>query len=132
MVEPVNRSQSPISTASANPVRVEIPRKQAVEMFLTGRQVGAEEGARMGFVNEVVAPERLMERAMEVAGEIAAVSPSSIRASLRVLRAMDDMDNLQTSLRYSRQVMSDLRETEDFREGVTAFVEKRKPNWVNR
>ncbi|WP_276861488.1 enoyl-CoA hydratase-related protein [Haematobacter missouriensis] len=110
----------------------EIPRKQAVEMFLTGRQVGADEGARMGFVNEVVAHESLMERAMEVAGEIAAVSPSSIRASLRVLRAMDDMDNLQTSLRYSRQVMSDLRETEDFREGVTAFVEKRKPNWVNR
>ena len=110
----------------------QIGRKPAVEMLLTGRRVTAEEGQRLGFVNEVVAPEALMERALEKAQEIASVSPSSIRATLRVLRHMDDMENLRTSLLYSRQVLMDLRETEDFEEGVNAFVEKRKPEWKNR
>lgn len=110
----------------------EIGRKQAIAMILTGRQVGAEEGHRLGFVNEVLPQDQLMNRAMEVAREIAAVSPSSVRATLRVLRGMDDLGNLRASLLYSRQTMAELRESEDFREGVAAFVEKRKPEWKNR
>ncbi|PTW54356.1 crotonobetainyl-CoA hydratase [Breoghania corrubedonensis] len=110
----------------------QIGRKPAVDMLLTGRRVSAEEGLRLGFVNEVTEPGTVTERALEKAREIAAVSPSSIRATLRVLRHMDDIENLRTSLLYSRQVLADLRETEDFREGVSAFVEKRPPEWKNR
>lgn len=110
----------------------QIGRKAAVEMILTGRKVGAEEGHRLGFVNEVVPAADLMGRAMEVAGQITSVSPSSVQASLRVLRAMDAQEDLGASLRYSREVMADLRKTEDFHEGVTAFVEKRPPQWKNR
>lgn len=106
--------------------------KPATEMILTGKQVSAEEGHYLGFVNEVLSPDKLMERAMQLAEEIASVSPSSVRASLRVLRAMDDLQSLRSSLNYSRQVMKDLRDKEDFYEGVNAFVEKRKPVWKNR
>lgn len=110
----------------------QIPRKLAVEMILTGRTVGAEEGMRLGFVNGIAPQAELMDLAMDKAREITAVSPSSVKCTKRVLNGMDDLENLKSSLLYSRQVMADLRETEDFTEGVTAFVEKRKPEWKNR
>lgn len=110
----------------------QIGRKPAVEIMLTGRHVDAREGLALGFVNAVVPADQLMARALQKAAEITAVSPSAVRATKRVLNAMDDLDNLRASLLYSRQVIRDLRETEDFSEGVRAFVEKRAPQWKNR
>ncbi|GAB1269406.1 enoyl-CoA hydratase-related protein [Aurantivibrio infirmus] len=110
----------------------QIGRKPAVEMMLSGRHVSAEEGQRLGFVNQVVPKEKLMETAMEKARELSSVSPSSIKATKRILNNMDELDRLKESLLYSREVMSELRNTEDFKEGVNAFVEKRKPEWKNR
>lgn len=110
----------------------QIGRKPAVEMMLTGRHVSAEEGKALGFVNQVVAKDQLMQIAMEKAQEIASVSPSSVKATKRILNNMDELENLKDSLSYSRQVMLELRNTEDFKEGVNAFVEKRKPEWKNR
>jgi len=110
----------------------QIGRKHAVDMMLTGRHVDAEEGFRLGFVNAVVSPEKLMQAAMDKAQEICAVSPSSVKATKRILNGMDDLEQLKATLLYSRAVIAELRETEDFAEGVNAFVEKRKPQWKNR
>ena len=109
-----------------------IGRLAAQELMLSGRTIDAAEALRLGCVNEVVPADQLMERAMEKATELAGVSPSSIKATKRILNSMAVADGLPESLNYSREVQMDLAQTEDFKEGVKAFVEKRAPKWVNR
>lgn len=109
-----------------------IGRLAAQELMLSGRTIDAAEALRLGCVNEVVPQDKLMARAMEKAQELASVSPSSIKATKRVLNDLAKREHLPESLLYSREVQADLAQTEDFKEGVQAFVEKRKPNWVNR
>ncbi len=109
-----------------------IGRLAAQEMMFSGRTIDAAEAQRLGCCNEVVAHENLMDRALEKAGELCTVSPSSIKATKRILNSMNVAEGLPDSLQYSRVVQGDLAKTEDFKEGVQAFVEKRKPNWVNR
>ncbi|GHF58464.1 enoyl-CoA hydratase-related protein [Seohaeicola zhoushanensis] len=109
-----------------------IGRLAAQEMMITGRTILADEALRLGCVNEVVPHAELMTRAMALAEQICTVSPSSVKATKRILNSMAVADGLPESLQYSREVQADLAQTEDFKEGVQAFVEKRKPEWKNR
>ena len=109
-----------------------IGRLAAQELMLTGRTIDAAEALKLGCVNEVVPADKLMPRAMELAEQIAGVSPSAVKATKRVLNRLAENEGLPGSLEHSREVVADLAKTEDFKEGVNAFVEKRKPNWVNR
>ncbi|WP_069300037.1 enoyl-CoA hydratase-related protein [Neptunicoccus sediminis] len=109
-----------------------IGRLAAQELMFTGRKIDAAEALALGCVNAVVPHGELLDAAMEKAQEIASVSPSSVKATKRVLNSMNVAEGLPESNEYSREVIQDLMKTEDFKEGVNAFVEKRKPNWVNR
>jgi len=109
-----------------------IGRLAAQELVLTGRSITAEEALAMGVVNAVVPKAELLEAAMSKAAQITAVSPSAVKASKRVLNALAVAEGLPESLAFSRQVVADLSQTEDFKEGVQAFVEKRKAKWLNR
>ncbi|CAD0183913.1 putative enoyl-CoA hydratase echA8 [Ruegeria sp. THAF57] len=109
-----------------------IGRLAAQEMMITGRTVDADEALKLGCVNEVVPHDDLMTRAMALADDICSVSPSSVKATKRVLNRMAQIEGFGESMEHSREVLKDLAQTEDFKEGVQAFAEKRKPNWVNR
>ncbi|RNF33944.1 enoyl-CoA hydratase-related protein [Paracoccus methylarcula] len=108
-----------------------IGRLAAQELMLTGRTIDADEALKLGCCNEVVPHEQVLSRALELAGQICTVSPSSVKATKRVLNHLARTEGLPQSLEYSREVQRDLAKTRDFSEGVNAFVEKRKPNWVN-
>lgn len=102
-----------------------------MEVILTGAPFTAEQGETWGLVNKVTAPEKLMEEALTTARRIAANAPISVRqAKQSVLRGqqMSIWDGLAFEIEaYNRMVP-----TEDRREGVLAYNEKRKPNFRGR
>ncbi|MGB0907686.1 MAG: enoyl-CoA hydratase-related protein [Maricaulaceae bacterium] len=108
----------------------QIGEKAAMELILTGRKIGAEEAASLGIVNSVSDGD-VLTAARELAQTIAGNSPTSIRASKRVLNAVDDLGNWDKALELSTAEIVKLMQTKDCREGVTAFAQKRKPKWVN-
>ncbi len=109
----------------------QVGEKQARDLLLTGRIIGAEEAARMGLVNEIVAPQALMARARELAALLMENSPASLRATKKLLsdHARAELDTqIDAAVRENAAV----RTTADFREGITSFLEKRKPVWSGK
>lgn len=109
----------------------QVGEKQARDMLLSGRLFGAEDAVRMGLVNEVVAPEKLMIRAHELAAVLMENSPASLRATKQLLtdHARAELDaQIEAAVRENAKI----RTTADFREGITSFLEKRKPVWTGK
>ncbi len=109
----------------------QVGEKQARDLLLTGRIIGAEEAARMGLINEIVAPENLMTRARELAALLMENSPTSLRATKKLLNdhARAELDSqIEAAVRENAAI----RTTADFREGIASFLEKRKPVWSGR
>ena len=108
-----------------------VGRGRAVEMMLTGAQIGADEAWRIGLVNRVVEPEVLTLEASKLALTLAAQSPSAVRALLEVVRHGLDMSFANASL-LEASTFGLVYASEDAREGTTAFLEKRKPRFTGR
>ena len=109
----------------------QIGEKAAMELILTGRKLGADEASALGLINSISASGDVMGAARALAQTIAGNSPTSIRASKRVLNAVDDLGKWDKALALSQAEIAQLIQSKDAREGMTAFVQKRKPNWVN-
>ncbi len=108
-----------------------IPLKLAMGLMLTGKHITAAEAATMGIANEVVPAAELPAAAARWANEILACSPLSVRASKQC--AMDGLGlPLETAMGTSYPLVSALFRSEDMMEGVTAFAQKRKPQWKGR
>jgi len=109
----------------------QIGEKHARDLLLTGRIISADDAYRMGLANELVEPEKLMDRARELASTLMQNSPASLLATKRLLTryAADELDR---EIGLAIDANARIRTTDDFREGVTSFLEKRSPRWTGR
>jgi enoyl-CoA hydratase len=112
-------------------VQKDLPRKVAVELMMTGRRLSAEEGARWGFVNRVVPASRLDAEVDEVVGDLLDKSPLILALGKRSFYRAEDM-SFSDGLDYLAGMLTVCLESEDAVEGVTAFLQKRKPEWKGR
>ena len=105
--------------------------KKARELLLTGRLFSAEEAQEIGLVNDLVAKEFLLQKARELAEEISRNSPTSVKFTKELMSDLQSL-GLKEGLRVALQLNTLIRTTEDFKEGVSAFLEKRRPKWKGR
>jgi enoyl-CoA hydratase len=104
---------------------------KAMEMCLTGRMMGAEEAERSGLVAKVVPAADLLDEAMKTAETIASMAPLAAIANKEMVNAAIEM-GLGQGINFERRLFHGLFGTEDQKEGMTAFVEKRPGNWTGR
>ncbi len=108
-----------------------VPRKKANELLLLGERLSAQEALQAGIVNRVVAPEELDAAVGEWARKLAGKSPVIMRLGKDAMRRQLDMP-LDDALDYLRAQLTLAMSTEDIVEGVSAFFEKREPQWKGR
>jgi len=108
-----------------------VSRKHAMEMLLTGDLISAEEAARIGLVNRVVAPGSECEQALELARKIAAKSTHVVKIGKEAFYRQAELD-LAAAYAYASNVMVENMMARDAEEGIAAFVEKRRPTWEDR
>src|SRR3954451_20187307 len=108
-----------------------IGKAKAMEMCLTGRMMGAEEAERSGLVAKVVPAADLLDEALKTAEAIAAMAPLAAIATKEMVNAAFEM-TLAQGINFERRLFHGLFGTEDQKEGMTAFVEKRPGDWKGR
>src|ERR1700731_2236246 len=102
--------------------------KRSRDLLLTGRMITAAEAKELGMVNEIVEPDRLMDRARELAAVLIEASPSSLTRAKRLLTA-SAASTIDADLERAVLENARIRCTPDFKEGLASFLEKRKPQW---
>jgi enoyl-CoA hydratase len=108
-----------------------VGKAKAMDMCLTGRRMGAEEAERAGLVARVVPADRLVEEALAVAGTIASMAPLAALAAKEMVNGAFET-GLAQGIVFERRLFHALFGTEDQKEGMAAFVAKRKAEWKGR
>jgi enoyl-CoA hydratase/carnithine racemase len=105
-----------------------VPRKQAMEMLLTGDLIDGREALKIGLVNRLAPSVQVMEEAMALAAEIVAKSPLTLKIGKEAFYRQAELD-LADAYAYASKVMAENMMAQDAAEGIDAFIEKRKPEW---
>jgi len=108
-----------------------VGKAKAMEMCLTGRMMGAEEAERSGLVAKVVPAADLVDEALKTAETIAGMAPLAAIATKEMVNATYEM-GLAQGINFERRLFHGLFGTEDQKEGMSAFVEKRPGNWTGK
>lgn len=108
-----------------------IPQRIALELMLTGRRISAVEAQQIGIVSQVVPADQLDAAVDATVARLLCVSPAALALGKHAFYAVEDMP-LDAALDYLHTGLTTVAMTEDAAEGVTAFVEKRDPNWRGR
>jgi enoyl-CoA hydratase/carnithine racemase len=109
-------------------LRRHVPRRRLVQMMLFGEKLDADEAVRVGLLQRAVPAAELDAAVAEVTARIAEKSPLTVRLGLEAMAAQDDL-SLEDALPLLRERLGACLATEDAREGLMAFLEKRKPEW---
>ena len=109
----------------------QVGHKTARDLLLTARIFDAAEAYRLGLVNEVVEAEQLQRRACELAMQLMENSPTSVRLTKKLINGFITAQ-LDAQIEQAVEENARIRQTEDFREGVASFLEKRKPRWSGK
>jgi len=108
-----------------------VQRKKAMEMILLGERLTADQALDMGLITRVAAPEALEDEVARILNRLAANSPIGMKIGKEAFYAMGDMP-FEQALAFLSGKIADVAATEDAREGITAFIEKRKPVFKGR
>ena len=108
-----------------------VGKKRALRLLLTGDLIDAQEAERIGLINEVVPKDRLDDKVMEMAEKLASKAPVALQTGKRAFYTMWDMEYYK-AIKYLGDTMASLATTEDATEGITAFLEKRKPQYKGK
>lgn len=108
-----------------------VPRRRLLEMMLTGERFDAREAARLGLVNRAAPAADLDAEVRRITDGIASRSPITVRLGLEAFAAQEDLD-LEKALPLLRNRLAECLATDDAREGLTAFLQKRPPQWTGK
>jgi methylglutaconyl-CoA hydratase len=112
-------------------LQLQVGEKVARDLLLTGRIFGADEARALGLVNRVVPADQVLPTAREIAANLMLNSPNSLLLTKRLLVRVEE-DELKRRLELGIAESVAIRDTPELREGLTAFLEKRKPNWSRK
>ena len=110
------------------PLSRTVGKKQAMEMLLTGDLIDAKKALSIGLINNVFETEKLEENVLKIANKIASKSSATIKIGKDAFYKQKDM-SLKEAYDYTSKIMTENMLHEDSKEGITAFLEKRSPNW---
>ncbi len=108
-----------------------VGKSKAMELILTGNMISAEEALASGLVARVYPADKLLEESLGMAAKIASFSKPIVQMAKETVNSAYEL-SLEEGTRFERRIFHSTFSTEDRREGMGAFVEKRKPGWVHK